>query len=126
MGGAVRGPEFIGHIGDRPGEDIDILRQGGGREGESKAYAGAFEGVNGARGQHIQPGLAKCGGRSRFRPHDAEVVAINGNEALQPVGLAGPVGRIPVRQVVGGGPDAEVGVAGHERHGRGAESLCLD
>jgi hypothetical protein len=56
--------------------------------------------------------------------HEAEGLAVDADDAGDGLWRAGPVGGVGVGEVVGGGPDAEVGVVRDERCGGRALLGC--
>ncbi len=126
MGGAVDGFDGEGEVGDGAGEEVEVGQDGGGEEGEGELDAGRGEGVAGVGGGDGEGGLLHGGDAAGVVAHEAEGVAIDAEEAGEGLGLAGPVDGVGVGEVVGVGPDGEVGVMGDQRCCGRAGSLLGD
>ncbi len=120
---AIQGLHRPGDVGHGAGEDVEVLREERGEEGEDDFDLVVGEGVvrHGREDFHFL--LGKSFDVRRLVAHEAEGLVIDPDEAGHPLLVAGPVaGRSFVQGVVGR-PDREVGRVGDEGHRRWAERV---
>ncbi|OQB88838.1 MAG: hypothetical protein BWX84_02741 [Verrucomicrobia bacterium ADurb.Bin118] len=118
---SIGGFNFPSQICDRSGEQIQIVWQRGRHECECQLHTGAFEGIDRAGRQHFEFGLGQRGRVGGSFAHYAKRSAVNPHETGEPLRFAGPVGGVRVGQFVRRRPDAEIRIAGHQRHGGWAQ-----
>ena len=116
----VDGP---GQVGDGAGEDVEIAEEGGGEEDEAEGDAVLAELVGGVGWGDGVGRLLHGGDGVGVVAHEAEGLAVDADDAGDGLCGAGPVGGVGIGEVVGGGPDAEVGVVRDERSGGRALGL---
>ena len=110
-----------GDIGDRAREDVEVVGQGRGEECQLQGDALAGKRIDRLRGGDLESGLRQGRQGGGFFSHHAELPAVDPDHGRQAVRLAGPVGRVHIRQLVSRRPDREIRVAGHQRHRRRAQ-----
>ena len=124
--------EVNGHGVVRPSARTHVPGQVGQRPGRRR---GRREGGGGERQRDVDPGgsivdraaWARPAGRSAAAAdswlvaHEAEGLSVDADQAREGLLLAGPVAGGVVGEPVGERPDAEIRVAGDERHGRRPE-----
>ena len=111
---AVDRPDLPGQVRQRPGQDVEVVRQRGGQEGQGDGGLGALELVDRPRRQDPQAHLGQGGHARRLGPHQPVRLAVDPDHPGERLPPAGPVPGDVVGQPVGARPDAEVGVAGHQ------------
>ena len=112
-------------IGERPREDIQVMRQPGREERQLEIHSAARETVNAARRQHLQPHLIEESPASPLASDHLVGLAIDPHKSSDAVRLAGPMPSAFVVQTVGHRPDTEVRIVGHQRDCRGPHGRKL-
>ncbi len=100
-------------------------RMAGVKKVRSSCDAGGGEAVAGVGGGDGAGGLLHGGELAGGAAHEAHGFAVDAEEAGDGLGLAGPVDGVGGGEVVGVGPDGEVGVVGDEGCGGRAEGREL-
>ena len=121
MGPRVSGPSGPGEIGDGPGEDVEIVGEGGREEREGEMDVGSCELKGGVGGKDLERGLRESGQLFGIAAHNAIRFAIDAHQAAKGLHRTGPVASGLIGEVVGGRPDAEVRIVCDKRNGGRAE-----
>ena len=74
---AVSGPDVPGDVGQGPRQDVEVVGQAGGQEGEGDADLGPFELVDRPGGQDLQPDLGQGGDVLGLVADQAEGLAVD-------------------------------------------------
>ena len=129
---AVDGAELIGHIGDGPAENIQVVQKQGACKLQLQLHLSVFEGVGGGHGPDLHaglghfseagdvPGIVRVG-----RAHELIDHAINGQNTDHVLAHAIPMTGGVIGQLVRKAPDTKERIVGHQRHCRCAKARCI-
>ena len=118
---AVHGAHPKGQIGDRAGEDFQIIGQQRRAKLHRQRHTAVLKLKNAPGGRHGEARLPHGGDAVRLHPGKAHRLPVHPDQAAQRLHLAGPVAAPRVRKPVGGAPHAEIGVMRHQRNRRRPE-----
>ena len=117
----VGGAGLERHVGRRPRDQLQVVRQHRREEGERQLDAGTAEDVDRAERQHGHAPLGQRRDVGRQVPHDPEGAAVDSHQGAHRMRRAGPVRRRSIREAIGRRPDGEVGIVRDERDRRRPE-----
>ncbi len=102
MGLSIGGSYRKSHVGHRPGQQVDAIRQARCHERERQCHGRRAELVDGSRRQDGHAGLRQGGGAGRLHADHTPRLAIDGERAVQSLWFASPVRGVTFGELVGG------------------------
>ncbi len=124
VGAAVERVGGPGDVGDGAAEEVEVVEEGRGEEGQVELDGAVAEAIAGVGRGEGGGELLERGDVAGVAAHDAEGLAVDADETGELLGMAGPVAGGGLGQLVRLRPDAEVGVVRDEGHG-GWALACL-
>jgi len=125
MGLVIRRRAAPNDIHNRTAEQINILRQSRLQEAHLHTNLRTLKGVQCAGGKHLKACLRQHRQIGRLPAHQTIGLSVNPNQRGKRIGLPGPMpGVLPIKRIRSR-PDAEIRVAGHQRHRRRTQRCHL-